>query len=93
MRKSCAKVVGNLLQMNRLVYKRQGATPGNRYHNAGFGRRPYSLALRCRREYGLRPKGFVSSHIPGALPQATVKTAFGRGIEREKRNFKTGASG
>ena len=55
-----------------------GNAPGNRYHNAGFGRRPYSLNMRLRCEYGLRPNGFVTHGVPGALPQATVKKAFGQ---------------
>ena len=31
-------------------------------------------------EYGLRPNNWVRTHLPGVLPQATVKKAFGQGI-------------
>ena len=55
-----------------------GATPGSRCHNESFGRRPYSPTVCRYGEYGLRPTKFVTFHIPGALPQATVNTAFGR---------------
>jgi hypothetical protein len=39
-------------------------------------------------EYGLRPKGFVTARIPGAMPQATVNNGLRPNLGREMHNFK-----
>jgi len=55
-----------------------GQRPRTGAPHGSFGRRPYSPGRMRHAEYGLRPKRFLSSLLPGAVPQAAVKMAFGQ---------------